>query len=72
MSTDIPLDHLSVAEKIQLLERVWDNLCRERGDVRSPDWHKAVLDERRRRLESGSTTVSNWADTKERLLKLGK
>jgi len=72
MSIDIPLDNLSVAEKVQLLERVWENLCRQTGNVRSPDWHKAVLAERRRRLESGEATVSSWADAKDRLMKLGK
>ena len=72
MSLEISLDNLSVAEKVQLLERVWDDLCRETGNVRSPDWHRAVLDERRRRLESGEASVSSWADAKERLLKLGK
>jgi putative addiction module component (TIGR02574 family) len=71
MSIDIPLDNLSVAEKVQLLERVWENLCRQTGNVRSPDWHKAVLAERRRRLESGEATVSSWADAKDRLMKLG-
>jgi hypothetical protein len=71
MSIDIPLDNLSVAEKVQLLERVWENLCRQTGNVRSPDWHKAVLAERRRRLESGEAIVSSWADAKDRLMKLG-
>jgi putative addiction module component (TIGR02574 family) len=72
MPIDISLDDLSVAEKVQLLERIWENLCQESGDVRSPEWHKEVLDERRRRLEDGSVTVSSWTDAKERLLNLGK
>jgi putative addiction module component (TIGR02574 family) len=72
MPIDIPLDNLSDAEKLQLLERIWENLCQELGNVRSPDWHKEVLDERRQRLEDGSVTVSSWADAKDRLLNLGK
>jgi hypothetical protein len=40
MSAEIPLDNLSVSEKVRLLERVWDSLCSKSGDVRSPDWHR--------------------------------
>ena len=72
MSIELPLNTMTVAEKIQLLETVWDNLCHESGDVKSPDWHRAVLDERTRRLETGNATVSPWAEAKARLLKIGQ
>ena len=72
MSIDLPLNTMTVAEKIQLLEAVWDNLCREKGDVRSPDWHRVVLGERTRRLEAGKATLSNWSEAKARLLKVGQ
>ena len=72
MSMDVSLDGLTVAEKVQLLEKVWDSLCRDSGDVRSPEWHRTVLEERARRLAEGTATISAWADAKERLLKLGK
>jgi hypothetical protein len=52
MSVEIPLDNLSVSEKVRLLERVWDSLCSKSGDVRSPDWHREVLETRKRRLET--------------------
>ena len=72
MSDGISLENLSLAEKVRLLEQVWDDLCRETGDVRSPQWHQAVLEERTRRLAAGTATVSSWTDAKERLLNLGK
>lgn len=73
MSAELPpFDQMTVAQKVQLLEAVWDNLCRQTGDVRSPEWHRAVLEERTRGLETGQATVSSWADAKARLLKLGQ
>lgn len=72
MSNEISLDGLSVAEKVQLLERVWSELCRSTADVASPDWHREILEERQRRLLSGEATVSSWRDTKTRLMKLGQ
>ncbi|MFM7138643.1 MAG: addiction module protein [Planctomycetota bacterium] len=72
MAIDIQIDSLSVAEKVQLLESVWQSLCACPCDVRSPEWHREVLDERRRRLEDGRATISAWPDAKARLMQLGR
>lgn len=72
MSNEISLEGLSVAEKVQIVERVWSELCRHTTDVASPDWHREVLEERERRLLSGEATVSSWREAKARLLKLGQ
>jgi len=72
MSIELPLKTMTVGEKIQLLEQVWDDLCRQSGDVRSPDWHAAVLQQRQRQIEAGTMAVSPWSEAKERLQRLGK
>ena len=68
MSIKIPLDSMSVADKMEL---IWSSLCQKSGDVQSPEWHGDVLAERARRLASGEATVATWSDAKARLLKLG-
>ena len=72
MPIELPLSTMSVAEKMQLLEQVWDNLCQQSGEVRSPEWHAAILEERQRQMENGAMSVSPWSEAKERLQKLGK
>jgi hypothetical protein len=72
MSIELPLDTMSVHEKIQLLERVWDDLCRQSGEIRSPEWHSAIVQERQRQIEAGTMPVSPWPEAKQRLEKLGK
>ena len=72
MAQDIPLDSMSVSEKLQLMEDVWTSLCQNTGDVQSPQWHEEVLAERRRRLEAGESKVSSWDEAKARLSKLGQ
>ena len=57
---------LPVAEKLILMEKLWDAL-RAHADSVIPDWHKEVLAERLRRLDSGSEPVSPWAEAKERI-----
>lgn len=72
MAQDVPLNSMSVSEKLQLMEDVWTSLCQNTGDVQSPEWHEEVLSERRRRLEAGETNVSSWDEAKARLSKLGQ
>lgn len=71
MSREIPLETLTVAEKVRLLESVWDSLCGEPSDVKSPDWHREILESRQRRLEDGSATISLWTEAKALLMKVG-
>jgi putative addiction module component (TIGR02574 family) len=72
MSIEIPLETLSVSEKIRLLESVWNSLCDKSGDVRSPEWHREVLETRELRLKNGQATVSPWSEAKARLLEVGR
>jgi len=39
--------NLPASEKLHLIEQLWDRL--DDTDIVSPDWHKEVLDERRKR-----------------------
>ena len=44
---------MSVAERLQAMEQLWDALCREGADLGSPDWHEAILADRKARAERG-------------------
>ena len=72
MSVDIPFDSMSFAERLHVLEMAWDSLRRKPDELPSPEWHKDLLEERRRRIESGETTISSWDEAKKRLDQLGQ
>lgn len=72
MSINLPLEQMTVAEKLQVMEAIWSSLCSNPGDVEAPAWHAEVLNERRQRLESGEATVSDWSEAKKRLQNLGQ
>jgi hypothetical protein len=72
MSIELPLDSMSVAEKLQAMEALWASLCSNPVDVASPEWHGRILEERRKRMASGETTVTDWSDAKKRLQDLGR
>ena len=67
MSTDISLDKMTVAEKLALMERLWDDLSRRPENVPSPQWHGDVLAQRMAAVRDGRTDFVNWDDAKRRL-----
>jgi len=38
--------HLPVAERLRLVEDIWDSLAASTADVPVPDWHREELDDR--------------------------
>ena len=72
MSFELPLNSMSGAEKVRVLESVWDSLCSHRGEVSSAEWHREVLEARKQRLDDGTATVSPWGEAKARLLQVGQ
>lgn len=46
MEITLPLEKMSIDEKIQAMETIWDDLCQKAGSLSSPDWHRQILQER--------------------------
>ena len=65
MPVDLALHEMSFSSKMELLEALWDDLSRAPEQLDSPAWHKEVLEERRRRLQSGEDKLSDWEAAKE-------
>ena len=72
MSIELPLESMSLADKMLVLETVWASLCDTPTDVQPPEWHREILAERTRRLETGEAKVSSWEEAKKRLMKLSE
>jgi putative addiction module component (TIGR02574 family) len=66
MSVDISVEHLTVPEKLALMEKLWDDLSRRPENVPSPEWHGDVLAERIAAVRDGRTDFVPWDDAKRR------
>ena len=72
MSNPVPLpppgfDELSVDEKIDYLQSLWDRIAATPETVPVPNWHREVLDERLRDVDAGAG--DSWEVVQERLRK---
>lgn len=61
-------DRLPPAEKLRLMETLWDELSRGSGaELVSPAWHAEALAETERRLADGREEVLDWQRVKVEL-----
>jgi putative addiction module component (TIGR02574 family) len=66
-STDI--EQMSVEERLQAMELLWDSITRTPKAVPSPPWHEEVLASRLAKIERGEGEFLTVAQLKERLQK---
>ena len=70
MSTQFQIDQMTIAEKLRVMEELWDDLRTRAEGVAMPQWHKDLLDYRQRLIETGEATFSDWEIAKQRITKL--
>ncbi len=61
------LDRLSVAEKLELIETLWDSLPEQLEPKELPDWHLAVLAQRRAEMNSTPGVGKPWREALDQL-----
>jgi len=67
MSTHVQIDQMSVAEKLSLMEQLWEDLRARAEGVPMPQWHKDTLDERERLIQNGQAQFEDWQTAKKRI-----
>ncbi len=66
-STDLDISRLSVAERIQLAEDLWDSVAAETGDLPLTEAQAAELDRRLADLELDPETGESWPVVRARI-----
>ena len=60
------ISKMSITERLQTMEALWDSLTHEIGELNSPDWHFDILSERKNKIESGDADFISLADLKSK------
>lgn len=58
---------LPPAERLRLMEQIWESLAVDPDSVPIPDWHRQELDRRLAEHNADAATVGTWDDVKSRL-----
>ncbi|MCX6348242.1 MAG: addiction module protein [Candidatus Aureabacteria bacterium] len=67
MQVTIPLDTMSVPEKLRAMEDIWDDLCQTEEVIPSPEWHRDVLEAREQRIQAGEAKFVGLDEAKRRV-----
>ena len=65
MGVALKLNEMSLADKLQTMETLWDDLCHRVQDIAVPEWHQEVLAAREADLRDGKDQFSDWESAKE-------
>ena len=61
-----PLFQLGRAERLQLVEDLWDSIAREDGELPVPDWKRDELRRRKERFRQHPADGRTWDQVKQR------
>ncbi len=63
----LSVDKMSIEEKIQTMEKIWDDLCKKADSILSPPWHEKLLQERETGISDGKDVFVDWKDAKKKI-----
>jgi len=66
-STEKSIFDLSVSEKLQLLEDLWDDIASDPTAVPVHDWQKEELDRRKKNLLKNPGSALSWEEIQRRI-----
>lgn len=58
----------TTVEKLEAMEIIWESLSKNCEDLPIPEWHDAILKERRELVETGDAKYTDWAEAKKQIL----
>ena len=70
--TTVDVKKMSVAERLELMERLWESLERSGEEIPSPAWHAEVLAQRRAEEETGNAKWLTLDEVRQHLNRLGR
>ena len=60
----LPLDKMTVEEKLLAMEMIWEDLSRNAEDIPIPSWHKELLEARERDIQEGRAKFIPWEEAR--------
>jgi hypothetical protein len=67
MRVTLSLEKMSIEEKIQTMETIWDDLCNKPDSVSSPSWHAQVLNDRENGISHREDVFIDWNTAKKNI-----
>ncbi len=63
----LPIEEMSIEEKLRTMEALWADLTKKEEEFLSPAWHNDILKSRQQRIQSGEVKYQDWEGAKKEL-----
>lgn len=67
MASILPLEKMSMEDKLRAMELLWDDLCNKAGGLTSPAWHEGILAERDAMQKRSEDEFEDWETAKRNI-----
>ncbi|APZ43782.1 addiction module protein [Acidihalobacter ferrooxydans] len=69
MNISLPLDEMTIEEKLQIMEALWNDLTQHPDQIPPPDWHGKLLADREAAAARGEETFEDWETARQKIEK---
>ena len=60
----VEIKKMSTIERLQAMEALWDSLMDENSEIESPQWHRDILEERKKKIKNGNAEFISLEELK--------
>ena len=50
---NIIIKKMDITERLRTMEDLWNSILYEGSEIDTPEWHKEIVEERKRKMENG-------------------
>jgi len=69
MVTPLAIDKMTIEEKLQAMEALWNDLCQREETLPVNEWQKEILDTRERLIQKGEAQFIDWEQARKQIAK---
>jgi len=50
---NIIIKKMDILERLRTMEELWDSILYEGSEIKTPEWHREIVEERKRKMKNG-------------------
>ncbi|MCF6187301.1 MAG: addiction module protein [Desulfobulbaceae bacterium] len=66
---NLNVQKMTITEKLQTMEMLWDEICRNASELESPAWQGKIIQHREEHLKQGKDSFEDWEQAKKDIRK---
>lgn len=67
LTNELNFEKMTTAEKLSIMEKLWNDLCTNPESIPSPEWHREVLETREQLIREGKEQFYSLESAKSRI-----